>query len=174
MVECQLQFGVLNAQMDKFNCENAADKKTFHETIQEYHEMYQQQQLDFHKRMDDVMAFFQRHLSQTKAPPPRGEDRALDMHNNENRNHLPRGPYIRLDVPHFDGNDPYNWVFKIKEYFEYHQTPEDQRIQIVSFHLYGFNGLSITPCWAPQCGLNLCTKLNSDLVHLTLKTMRQN
>lgn len=67
-----------------------------------------QNQLDFKKNMDDMMTLFQRHLAHTKAPPPRGEDRALDVHNNEDRHHLPWGPYIFLNVPRFDGSDPYN------------------------------------------------------------------
>ncbi|XP_057775458.1 uncharacterized protein LOC130994433 [Salvia miltiorrhiza] len=52
-------------------------------------------------------------------------------------NHNPRGPLVRLDVPRFDGDDPHSWIFKIEEYFAYHNTPDTQRLQIVAFHLDG-------------------------------------
>nr|GMD54383.1 Ty3/gypsy retrotransposon protein [Ipomoea batatas] len=43
----------------------------------------------------------------------------------------------RLDVPKFDGADPQCWIFNIQEYFNFHQTPELQRLQIVGFCLEG-------------------------------------
>lgn len=47
MADWQQQFGALSAHVDNFNRENAANKKTLHETIGEHHEIYQQQQIDF-------------------------------------------------------------------------------------------------------------------------------
>lgn len=42
---------------------------------------------------------------------------------------------FKLDVPHFDGTDPLHWPFKINQFFEFHNTLEEQRITIASFHM---------------------------------------
>ena len=44
---------------------------------------------------------------------------------------------LKLDVPHFDGMDPSGWVFKITQFFEYHSTPEAERLTIASFYMDG-------------------------------------
>lgn len=44
---------------------------------------------------------------------------------------------MRLDVPKFSSEDPQQWVFCIQEYFDYHQTPKRQRLQIVGLCLEG-------------------------------------
>jgi hypothetical protein len=40
---------------------------------------------------------------------------------------------IKLEIPTFDGSDPLGWIFKINQFFEFHQTPEDQRLRMASF-----------------------------------------
>ena len=42
---------------------------------------------------------------------------------------------MKLDVPRFDGTNPLGWVFKINQFFEYHRTPETERLTIASFSL---------------------------------------
>jgi hypothetical protein len=44
---------------------------------------------------------------------------------------------IKLDIPRFDGTDPLGWIFKITQFFDYHNTPEDQRLCIASFYMDG-------------------------------------
>lgn len=44
---------------------------------------------------------------------------------------------MKLDVPHFDGTDPLSWIFKINQFFEYHATPEHERLTIASFYMEG-------------------------------------
>ncbi|MCH79495.1 hypothetical protein A2U01_0000245, partial [Trifolium medium] len=46
-------------------------------------------------------------------------------------------PHLKLEVPRFQGNDPHGWIFKISQFFEYHQTPEEERITVASFYLDG-------------------------------------
>lgn len=46
-------------------------------------------------------------------------------------------PRLKLDVPRFDGTDTHGWIFKISQFFTYHQTPEEERITIASFYLDG-------------------------------------
>ncbi|PNX64179.1 retrotransposon protein, partial [Trifolium pratense] len=59
----------------------------------------------------------------------------------------PRVPYpdptpipttsIKLDIPRFDGSDPLGWIFKVTQFFDYHLTPEDQRLRLASFYMEG-------------------------------------
>ncbi|RZB42389.1 putative disease resistance RPP13-like protein 1 [Glycine soja] len=44
---------------------------------------------------------------------------------------------IKLDVPRFDGTDPLGWIFKITQFFEYHRTPENERLTVASFYMDG-------------------------------------
>ena len=44
---------------------------------------------------------------------------------------------MKIEVPHFDGTDVSNWIFKIEQFFQFYNTPDDQRIMISSFHLEG-------------------------------------
>ena len=53
--------------------------------------------------------------------------------------HAPNQAYraLKLEVPRFDGSDPNGWLFRVEAFFDYHGTPDDLRLQIVSFHLEG-------------------------------------
>jgi len=44
---------------------------------------------------------------------------------------------LKLDMPRFDGSEPLAWIFKIKQFFDYHRTPEDQRLKMASFSMEG-------------------------------------
>jgi hypothetical protein len=44
---------------------------------------------------------------------------------------------LRLDFPRFDGENPAGWSYKVKQFFEYYQTPLFQRIRMASFHMEG-------------------------------------
>ncbi|CAH9060569.1 unnamed protein product [Cuscuta epithymum] len=44
-------------------------------------------------------------------------------------------PTMKLDVLRFSGDDPQQWIFNIQEYFNFHKTPEDQRLQVAGFCL---------------------------------------
>ncbi|CAA0830822.1 Unknown protein [Striga hermonthica] len=48
-----------------------------------------------------------------------------------------RHPIMKLDLPRFDGTGPDGWIFRVQEYFNYHETPDDQRIRIVAFTMEG-------------------------------------
>lgn len=48
---------------------------------------------------------------------------------------LPRS--MRLEIPKFDGTDPKSWVFKIEEFFNFHETPASLWLRIISFHMEG-------------------------------------
>lgn len=44
---------------------------------------------------------------------------------------------MKIEIPHFNGEDAEDWVFKIQELFHVHGTPEEQRIKFASFHMEG-------------------------------------
>ena len=44
---------------------------------------------------------------------------------------------IKLDIPRFNGSDPLGWRFKITQFFDYHLTPDEQRLLIASFYMEG-------------------------------------
>ncbi|XP_041009333.1 uncharacterized protein LOC121253378 [Juglans microcarpa x Juglans regia] len=44
---------------------------------------------------------------------------------------------LRIDFPKFNGVDPVEWILKAEQFFEYFNTPEDQKIQIAFFHMEG-------------------------------------
>ncbi|MCI00025.1 hypothetical protein A2U01_0021039 [Trifolium medium] len=46
-------------------------------------------------------------------------------------------PHLKLDLPRFQGTDPLGWIFKISQFFTYHNTPEEERITVASFYLDG-------------------------------------
>ncbi|GAU30089.1 hypothetical protein TSUD_392450 [Trifolium subterraneum] len=55
--------------------------------------------------------------------------------------HLHHKPFttssIKLEIPGFDGSDPLPWIFKINQFFEFHNTPEEQRLRLASFYMQG-------------------------------------
>ncbi|MCI19041.1 retrovirus-related pol polyprotein from transposon opus, partial [Trifolium medium] len=44
---------------------------------------------------------------------------------------------IKLEIPRFDGSEALGWIFKINQFFEFHRTLEDQRLNIASFYMEG-------------------------------------
>jgi hypothetical protein len=44
---------------------------------------------------------------------------------------------IKLDIPRFDGTEALGWIFKINQFFDFHRTPEEQRLNIASFYMEG-------------------------------------
>ena len=42
---------------------------------------------------------------------------------------------ISLGFPHFDGQSPViEWIFKVEKFFNYHHTPDQDRVDITSIH----------------------------------------
>ena len=42
---------------------------------------------------------------------------------------------VKLDFPHFSGDDPVSWVYKANQYFGYYQTLVTKKLLIASFHM---------------------------------------
>nr|KYP39590.1 Transposon Ty3-G Gag-Pol polyprotein [Cajanus cajan] len=41
---------------------------------------------------------------------------------------------VKLDFPRFDGSDVLQWIFRAEQFFEYYNTPDEQRIVIAAVH----------------------------------------
>lgn len=44
-----------------------------------------------------------------------------------------RFPNIRLELPKFDGGDPYGWIFRASKYFDFHDIPDAQHVRILGY-----------------------------------------
>ena len=88
------------------------------------------QQLTLTNKIDDLL----QHVSPSSPqPPPYQPPLHRPFHNpTPAQNHR-----LKLDVPHFDGTDPFGWIFKIQQFFEYHGTLEYDRLTIASFYMEG-------------------------------------
>nr|GMD31046.1 Transposon Ty3-G Gag-Pol polyprotein [Ipomoea batatas] len=49
----------------------------------------------------------------------------------------PRFHSMKIELPKFDGSDPYGWVFRATEYFDFYDTPDTQRVRIAAFTMEG-------------------------------------
>jgi len=49
----------------------------------------------------------------------------------------PPRPHMKLKVPRFDGNDAVGWIYKITQFFDFHNTLENDRLAIASFYMDG-------------------------------------
>ncbi|KAA8544487.1 hypothetical protein F0562_022473 [Nyssa sinensis] len=46
--------------------------------------------------------------------------------------------FVKLDFPRFNGEeDTTSWVCRVEQFFQFHQTPEEERVALASFHLEG-------------------------------------
>lgn len=89
-----------------------------------------QMQEDFYARMAN-MELKQDSIPVQTAPSPLFFPLAHD-----HRPHFQHTPF-KMEFPRFDGNDALGWIFKITQFFNFHCTPEEQRLSIVSFYMDG-------------------------------------
>ncbi|KAK1300149.1 hypothetical protein QJS10_CPB13g01198 [Acorus calamus] len=105
--------------------------------------------------MQKLTELFDRHNSQTNSPPANlvhdEEENSRDppqnhggrsgntmgtRQNGSQHSYAPK--FIKLDFPHFNGGeDTINWVCRVNQFFQFHQTPEEERVALASFHLEG-------------------------------------
>lgn len=63
---------------------------------------------------------------------------------------------LKLEVPRFDGSKPLGWIYKINQFFEYHGTPDTNKLTIASFYMEGralawfqwMNTTELFPSWS--------------------------
>jgi hypothetical protein len=44
---------------------------------------------------------------------------------------------MKLDIPVFNGSDPFGWILKINQFFDYHHMSEEQQLRIASINMLG-------------------------------------
>ena len=44
---------------------------------------------------------------------------------------------MQIDVPRFEDGDPQGWMYKIKQYFDFHNAIEELRLQIAPLYFDG-------------------------------------
>lgn len=44
---------------------------------------------------------------------------------------------VRLEFPTFHGEEPLGWLYKVNQFFTFHNTPIQHRMRLVSFHMKG-------------------------------------
>lgn len=44
---------------------------------------------------------------------------------------------MRVDMPRLSGDNPSAWVSRVQRYFDYYNTPDNQRLLVALFHLDG-------------------------------------
>ncbi|VFQ61172.1 unnamed protein product [Cuscuta campestris] len=83
--------------------------------------------------LDSVLSDLQEALHVTSSSA-RGKKPRDDDANPHSGGYTPRP---RLEAPRCDGSDPLRWLYKVKEYFEYYDTPPDDRLRRVRMMLDG-------------------------------------
>lgn len=63
-------------------------------------------------------------------------DSGRNATNTANHQNHPRNS-VKIDIPRFDGRDPLGWIFKLTQLFQYHNTPEEERVTVASLYLDG-------------------------------------
>ncbi|KAL4187830.1 hypothetical protein AMTRI_Chr09g40760 [Amborella trichopoda] len=63
-------------------------------------------------------------------------------HTNENCQHGTQQSFVsklvKLDFPRFNGSeDTTNWTCRVEQFFQFYQTPKEERVALASFHLEG-------------------------------------
>ncbi|KAA8542515.1 hypothetical protein F0562_023667 [Nyssa sinensis] len=52
--------------------------------------------------------------------------------------HLYASKFVKLEFPRFNGEgDTTSWICRVEQFFQFHQTPEEDRVPLASFHLEG-------------------------------------
>lgn len=44
-------------------------------------------------------------------------------------------PHMKLEIPHFDGNDPMGWIFKATQFFDYQNIHDQEKLIAAKFYM---------------------------------------
>src|ERR1044072_1309803 len=44
---------------------------------------------------------------------------------------------LKLQLQPFDGSGPLDWLFQTEEYFQFHHTAPEQRLELIDFYMKG-------------------------------------
>ncbi|KAL4183549.1 hypothetical protein AMTRI_Chr11g98820 [Amborella trichopoda] len=71
--------------------------------------------------------------------PEVGENPRNTNGNRQNGSHKSFAPkLVKLNFPRFNSDkDTTSWTCRVEQFFQFHQTPEEERVALASFHLEG-------------------------------------
>lgn len=101
------------------------------ERLEEAITAIQTQQTDFASKFNAVLSKLSSIETTNNNSADSGHPRS------SSRSSLDSKPHLKLDIPRFDGTDTMGWIFKITQFFYYHDTPEFDRVRITSFYFDG-------------------------------------
>lgn len=98
------------------------------------------------KRLEELFSQLNLRMEQLASPSSHGKGIDPDAQTPESRvrsigsgatsSYAPK--LIKLDFPRFDEQeDPTSWICRAERFFQFHRTPDDERVEIASFHLVG-------------------------------------
>ncbi|MCI24697.1 retrotransposon-derived protein PEG10-like, partial [Trifolium medium] len=65
--------------------------------------------------------------------------RAVEIQRDEENSRRHQAPFhtrsVKLEFPRFDGTHAIEWIFKAEQFFEYYNTPDEDRLTIAAVHL---------------------------------------
>ena len=97
-------------------------------------------QADMSEKMSKIMQFMEE-FAKNKHDEDVSSNRSHGRGNSEDAGHGHSGQthhrIPRNDLPHFNGEDVEDWLFRLDKYFDFATTPFDQRIKISSFYMTG-------------------------------------
>ncbi|KAH6762936.1 hypothetical protein C2S52_020369 [Perilla frutescens var. hirtella] len=113
-------------QYEQYDVQTVAQNKKYQEVVDTM--------ADLHLMMKSLT---QTVIGNSHGENSRGSTSTPSQHYIETGNSTNRSNSLRLDLPKFDGTDPNGWVFRIQEYIDFHETPNEQGLRIVAFNLEG-------------------------------------
>ena len=121
--------------------------KTVDDRLEKHDQVIQQLQVDVQAiftQLHDVNFNIDARFSTLMAElqQQRGQDASSSMQNraeyegSRGQNTMNLKP-LRIDVPRFEGGDPQGWIFKIQQYFDFHNASEEQRLKVAPLYFDG-------------------------------------
>ncbi|VFR03127.1 unnamed protein product [Cuscuta campestris] len=93
-----------------------------------------QRDLEFRfTRLDAALTTIQANLTALQTRAGNREGRQFDRHEPPRQG----TPKPKLEPPKSDGSEPLRWLYQVKEYFSYYETPPEERLRCVTLMLEG-------------------------------------
>ncbi|XP_021596651.1 uncharacterized protein LOC110603257 [Manihot esculenta] len=97
------------------------------------------------KRLEELFSQLNSRMDRLSIQSSPGKGVEYEAHTPESRTNLTRSgstsytpKLVKLDFPRFDEKeDPSSWVCRAEQFFQFHHTLDDERVEIASFHLVG-------------------------------------
>lgn len=115
--------------------DNTLSKQQHQEALQKKVEAHDDVIQEMKERLNQLTDMVRKLVANQNTLPNRELQMVHNGEGQDNRRGVNRG--VKLDFPHFEGENPAGWVFKVTLFFEFYQTPPAQRLLIASYHMEG-------------------------------------